>query len=57
MPPAAPQTPKAELFAPKDEKAFVKGVTAFIQGDRQTALTHFMEAINRDSDEKHIAEE
>jgi len=57
VPPAAPQTPKAELFAPKDEKAFVKGVTAFIQGDRQTALTHFMEAINRDSDEKHIAEE
>ena len=51
--PGAPQTPKAGLFTPKDEKAFVKGVTAFTQGDRPNR-TYSLHGGDRDSAEKHI---
>lgn len=49
--------PKAGLLAPKDEKLFVKGVTAYMQGDAAAALTSLEEASVRDSGQTHIGEE
>ena len=49
--------PHAGIFAPKDEKHFVKGVTAYIRGDYASALTSFNESMARDTTERHIAEE
>ena len=49
--------PKAGLFAPKSEKAFVKGVARYMQGRYPAALEAFEESIERDPGRKHIAEE
>jgi hypothetical protein len=49
--------PKARLFASRDEKAFVRGLTAYMRGDHQTALLAFQDSMARDTAEAHIAEE
>lgn len=56
-PPPAVTLPKAGLFAPKDEKAFVRGVTAYMQGDHATALSALEESISRDPTGRHVGEE
>lgn len=56
---AAPpgRLPKAKLFAPKSEKAFVRGVSRYMQGDYAAALQAFQQSIERDPAGLHIAEE
>jgi len=49
--------PKAGLFAPKGEKAFVRGVTAYMHGDYQEALTLLQESKALDPGSSHVAEE
>lgn len=49
--------PKAGLLAPKDEKAFVKGVTAYMQSNYQAALSSLQESKERDPTGKHVGEE
>jgi tetratricopeptide (TPR) repeat protein len=49
--------PDPGLFAPKDEKEFVKGVRAFMSGDHATALEHFNNSMDRDAANQHVAEE
>jgi tetratricopeptide (TPR) repeat protein len=58
--PAAPTVqmyPKAGLFAPKEEKEFVKGVTAYMQGRPADAVGHLQASRLRDSAERHVGEE
>jgi tetratricopeptide (TPR) repeat protein len=54
--PAVVTVPKASLFAPKDEKAFVRGITTYMRGDWQGALAAFQESRAYDTEEKHVAE-
>lgn len=49
--------PKAGLLAPKDEKAFVKCMAAYMSGDHQSALGAFQESMARDTSQAHVAEE
>jgi tetratricopeptide (TPR) repeat protein len=49
--------PKAGLLAPKGEKRFVEGVTAYMQGRHDEALAALQEAIRRDPADAHVAEE
>jgi tetratricopeptide (TPR) repeat protein len=49
--------PKAGLFALKDEKLIVKGVTAYMQGRLEEAVTLLRDAAARDTAEAHVAEE
>jgi tetratricopeptide (TPR) repeat protein len=56
-PPPPTMYPKAGLFAPKDEKEFVKGVTAYMQGDHRGALDRFYASMTRDTAGQHVAEE
>lgn len=49
--------PKAGLLAPKDEKLFVNGVTAYMQGRPQEALTILRDASVRDVGKAHVGEE
>jgi tetratricopeptide (TPR) repeat protein len=55
--PVVQMYPRAGLFAPKDEKLFVKGVTAYMQGRFEEALAHLQEARRRDTAGRHIGEE
>jgi tetratricopeptide (TPR) repeat protein len=55
--PAVAMYPKAGLFAPKEEKEFVKGVTAYMQGRPGDALAHLQASSARDTAQRHIAEE
>jgi len=49
--------PKAGLLASKEEKIFVKGVTAYMQGNPEQALQHFRDVMQRDVGGVHIGEE
>jgi hypothetical protein len=49
--------PKAGLFAPKEEKLFVKGVTAYMQGRYDEALTSLHDVQRRDARDIHTSEE
>lgn len=53
----APMLPHAGMFAPKDEKEFVKGVGAYMSGNHEAALGHFMQSMRRDTSNEHVAEE
>lgn len=56
----APQVqmyPKAGLFAPKDEKLFVKGVTAYMHGQLDEAVSLLRQSSQRDASDAHVAEE
>jgi tetratricopeptide (TPR) repeat protein len=55
--PIAPVLPKAGLLAPKEEKIFVQGVTAYMQGRYEDALGSFMDVSVRDVGGGHAAEE
>ncbi|HEX2069689.1 MAG TPA: DUF4236 domain-containing protein [Actinomycetota bacterium] len=54
---AAGPLPRAGLFAPKSEKAFVKGVAKYMQGNYPAALEAFEQSMARDPARLHIAEE
>jgi hypothetical protein len=56
-PPTVQMYPKAGLFAPKVDKEFVKGVTAFMQGQHADALQHLQASSARDSAGRHVGEE
>jgi len=56
---SAPPTPatKPGMFAPGYEKAFHKGLTAFLAGRNDAALTHFKEASAKDTGDKIAADD
>lgn len=55
---AAPGTiPKPGLFAPAYEKAFAKGVAAYVAGDAERALSHFQEAAHKDAGNKSLSDD
>lgn len=49
--------PKAGLLAPKQEKLFVRGVTAYMQGRHEEALRLLEEVRTQDANEQHVGEE
>jgi tetratricopeptide (TPR) repeat protein len=53
----APTYPKAGILAPKAERLFVQGVTAYMQGRHADALEAFEDVEARDVGEEHIGEE
>lgn len=58
--PSAPQVgvyPQAGLLAPKEDKLFVKGVTAFMQGRHEEALGFLRGVSERDEANRHVGEE
>ncbi|MDP8956609.1 MAG: DUF4236 domain-containing protein [Actinomycetota bacterium] len=55
--PGVGRLPKAGVFAPKSEKAFVKGVARYMQGRYPEALHAFDQSIAHDPGGEHIAEE
>ena len=56
-PPQVRMQPKAGFLAPKDEKLFVQGVTAYMQGRHEEALAKLVESSGRDRDGRHVGEE
>lgn len=55
--PAIGVLPKAGLFAPKSEKAFVKGVAQYMQSRYEDALASFETSADQDPGGAHVAEE
>jgi tetratricopeptide (TPR) repeat protein len=55
--PVAPVFPKAGLLAPKGDKAFVRGVTAYMQGRHDEALAALEQARSLDPENRHVGEE
>jgi hypothetical protein len=55
--PIAPVFPKAGMLAPKGDKAFVRGVTAYMQGNHEQAFAALEEARALDPDSQHVGEE
>jgi tetratricopeptide (TPR) repeat protein len=53
----APVYPKAGMMAPKGDKAFVRGVTAYMQGRHSEAFAALEEARGLDPENRHIGEE
>ncbi len=49
--------PRAGLFAPRSEKAFVKGVARYMEGRYVEALEAFEQSMDRDASRLHVAEE
>jgi tetratricopeptide (TPR) repeat protein len=49
--------PRAGLFAPKEDKAFVHGVTAYMQGRHEEALGFFRQVMQLDQRQAHVGEE
>ncbi|HYZ12231.1 MAG TPA: CDC27 family protein [Actinomycetota bacterium] len=49
--------PKAGLLAPKEEKLFVQGVTAYMQGRHEEAVRLLQDVRARDASERHVGEE
>ena len=49
--------PRAGLFAPKEDKAFVYGVAAYIQGRHEEALGSFQQVMQLDQRRAHLGEE
>jgi tetratricopeptide (TPR) repeat protein len=56
-PPHVQIYPKAGLLAPKEDKLFVRGVTAYMQGRHAEALELFRGISARDAADRHVAEE
>jgi tetratricopeptide (TPR) repeat protein len=56
-PVAAPTYPKAGALAPKADKLFVKGVTAYMQGQYEQGLAAFQDVAVRDAAGEHVGEE
>jgi len=54
---AAPVFPKAGVLAPKAERLFVQGVTAYMQGRYADALNAFQDVEARDAAGHHVGEE
>ena len=54
---AVPVYPKAGLLAPKAEKMFVQGVTAYMQGRYAEGLAAFQDVDARDQSGEHVGEE
>jgi tetratricopeptide (TPR) repeat protein len=55
--PAVQMFPKAGLLAPKEEKLFVQGVTAYMQGRHDEAVRLLEDVRTRDANEQHVGEE
>jgi tetratricopeptide (TPR) repeat protein len=55
--PTTPTYPKAGVLAPKAEKVFVQGVTAYMQGRHADALAALRDAEARDTGGQHVGEE
>lgn len=55
--PVAPIYPKAGALAPKAEKIFVNGVTAYMQGKYEDGLASFRDVQSRDTGGQHVGEE
>jgi tetratricopeptide (TPR) repeat protein len=53
----APVYPKAGVLAPRDEKRFVQGVTAYMQGRYAEGLAAFEDVGSRDASGAHVGEE
>jgi tetratricopeptide (TPR) repeat protein len=49
--------PRAGLFAPKEDKAFVHGVTAYMQSRHEEALGFFRQVMQLDQRGAHVGEE
>lgn len=49
--------PKAGLLAPKREKLFAKGVTEYMEGRHEAALSLFQGVSAREGSQEHVAEE
>lgn len=52
-----PVYPKAGLMAPREEKEFVQGVTAYMQGQYERALALFQGVVSADVMNRHVGEE
>jgi tetratricopeptide (TPR) repeat protein len=57
IPPPILRLPKASFFASKEDKAFVRGVTAFLQERHQEALGSFQQVMELDERQAHVSEE
>lgn len=55
--PVAPVYPKAGVLAPKAEKLFVQGVTAYMQGRYADGLRALQEVETKDTSGQHVGEE
>ncbi|MDP9201125.1 MAG: DUF4236 domain-containing protein [Gemmatimonadota bacterium] len=55
--PAVVMYPKAGLFAPKEDKAFVRGVTSYMRGQPSDALDHLEEAIRLNRQAPRVSEQ
>jgi Flp pilus assembly protein TadD len=58
--PAAPvvaMVPRAGVFAPKEEKAFVRGVTAYMKGGYEDAIGELRQVMRLDPSQAHVSEE
>ena len=56
-PPQVQMFPNAGLLAPKEEKLFVQGVTAYMQGRLDEALGKLTQSSERDRAERHVGDE
>ena len=57
LPPPVQMLPKAGVLAPKEEKLFVQGVTAYMQGRHDEAVRLLEDVRTRDANEQHVGEE
>lgn len=57
VPPPVTMYPKAHLLSPKEDKLFVKAVTAYMKGRHAEALTLFQDVSARDTEARHVGEE
>jgi tetratricopeptide (TPR) repeat protein len=55
--PAKISYPKAGLLAPKEDKAFVKGITAYMKADYEEALMWLRQVQDLDNRQAHVSEE
>lgn len=55
--PVASIYPKAGLLAPKKDKLFVEGVTAYMQGRYDAAVKSLQDSAERDTANEHVGEE
>lgn len=57
VPVGAPAPPKPGMFAPAHEKAFYKGVQAYLKGDATGAAALFREAAAKDTKDKALSDD
>jgi tetratricopeptide (TPR) repeat protein len=55
--PTVAMYPKAGFLAPKEDKLFVQGITAYMQGQLQQALGLLQDVATRDAAGRHVSEE